>query len=179
MPFVSILATSLKPNSRSQQLARLFATELAQHEIPHQLIDFRDFDALPLPGAPSAWEHPAADTLAKAVLNASHVVFAAPIYCYDLNAVAKVAVELAGKAFTAKPVAFLTAAGGKSSYMAPLNFANHLMLDFRSIILPRFVYTTYEDWIDDVTLAPECAERLSRLRAELLALNFSPQPQPA
>ena len=46
---------------------------------------------------------------------------------------------MAGRAFTGKPVGFVCAAGGRSSYMAVLGLANSLMLDFRCLIVPRFV----------------------------------------
>ena len=46
-------------------------------------------------------------------------------------------------------VGFLCAAGGKSSYMSVMNCANNLMLDFRTIIVPRFVYANGSDFGDD------------------------------
>ena len=57
-----------------------------------------------------------------------------------MNAVAKNLIELTGQAWNEKLVGFISAAGGKGSYMSPMSFANSLMLDFRCIIIPRFVY---------------------------------------
>jgi len=42
-------------------------------------------------------------------------------------------------------------AGGRSSYMAVMNLANSLMLDFRCLIVPRFVYATGDDFENDQT----------------------------
>ena len=70
------------------------------------------------------------------------ILLATPIYNYDVSAAAKNMVELTGSAWRDKTVGFICAAGGTSSYMSVMGLANSLMLDFRCIILPRFVYAT-------------------------------------
>ena len=61
-------------------------------------------------------------------------------------------IELTGDAWSNKIVGFLCAAGGKQSYMSVMNLANSLMLDFRCLIIPRFVYSVSEDFeVDDMT----------------------------
>ena len=70
------------------------------------------------------------------------------MYNYDLNAAAKNLVELTGKAWEDKPVGFLCWAGGRASYMSPMGLANNLMLDFRSLIIPRYVYAAKGDFIE-------------------------------
>ena len=80
------------------------------------------------------------DEINDRISNAKTIIIAAPIYNYDLNAVAKNFIELTGNSWTDKLVGFISAAGGKSSYMSPMSFVNSLMLDFRCIIIPRFVY---------------------------------------
>ena len=57
-----------------------------------------------------------------------------------MNAVAKNLIELTGQSWTDKLVGFISAAGGTGSYMSPMSFINSLMLDFRCIIIPRYVY---------------------------------------
>jgi NAD(P)H-dependent FMN reductase len=73
------------------------------------------------------------------VNSARAVIIATGIYNYDANAAVKNLVELTGDAWENKVVGFLCAAGGMSSYMSIMSLANSLMLDFRSIIVPRFV----------------------------------------
>ena len=70
----------------------------------------------------------------------------------DLNAAAKNLMELTGRAWTDKLVGFICAAGGKGSYMSPMSFMNSLMLDFRCIIIPRFIYTDGDSFDDDNNL---------------------------
>ena len=72
-----------------------------------------------------------------------------PIYNFDVNAALKNLIELTGKgAWANKTVAFLNSAGGHSSYMSVMAVANSLMLDFRCVIVPRFVYATPADFDD-------------------------------
>ena len=94
----------------------------------------------PMCDGDKCYDDPIVDTLKKNIQNASSILLAAPIYNYDLNAVAKNIIELTGNSWTDKLVGFISAAGGKGSYMSPMSFINSLMLDFRCIIIPRFVY---------------------------------------
>ena len=79
-------------------------------------------------------------SLIDAITPAHSILFAGPVYNYGLNAAAKNLIEWTGKAWSNKVVGLLLAAGGKNSFMAPLSFMNSLMLDFRCIIVPRYVY---------------------------------------
>ena len=82
---------------------------------------------------------------------------------YDANAAAKNFIEITGQAWQNKVVGFLCAAGGEKSYMSIMSIANSLMLDFRCVIIPRFVY------VSDDTVADEAVvERIHELADELV-----------
>lgn len=100
------------------------------------------------------------------------IILATPVYNFDANAAAKNLLELTGKCWENKVVGFLCAAGGKSSYMSVMSLANSLMLDFRCVIIPRFVYATGEDFAEDDRLVPEIQERINQLARESMALRF-------
>ena len=68
-------------------------------------------------------------------------------------------------------VAMMCAAGGQGSYMAPMQVANSLMLDFRCVIVPRFVYATGEDFEGDGSPAESIAARVDQLADELLRIG--------
>ena len=55
-----------------------------------------------------------------------------------------------------------------SSYMSVMAFANSLMLDFRTMIIPRFVYATGRSFEGDDLKDKEVAERIGELAAELI-----------
>ena len=95
---------------------------------------------LPICDGDLCYEEPIVDEFKGYIQNACSILIASPIYNYDLNAVAKNFIELTGQAWNDKLVGFISAAGGKGSYMSPMSFANSPMLDFRCIIIPRFVY---------------------------------------
>ena len=48
-----------------------------------------------------------------------------------------------------------------------MGLANHLMLDFRSVIVPRFLYVDGDGWVDENSLSPQIHERLERLRDDM------------
>jgi FMN reductase len=104
-----------------------------------KIIDFQKI-SFPICDGNNCYKDPIVDELKGEINNSSSIIIASPIYNYDLNAVAKNLIELTGKAWENKLVGFISAAGGKGSYMSPMSFANSLMLDFRCIIIPRFVY---------------------------------------
>jgi NAD(P)H-dependent FMN reductase len=85
-----------------------------------------------------------------------------------VSAAAKNMVELTGSAWEDKIVSFLCAAGGMNSYMSVMAFANSLMLDFRSVIIPRFVYATGDAFEGDELKDKKVGKRIEELAAELV-----------
>jgi NAD(P)H-dependent FMN reductase len=154
MSHVTIIATSLDTGSKSQLLARHAATLLVERGIAHRLLDLRD-----------------SPELAGPLKQATHVIFAVPIYNYDVNAAAKQVIEDHGDALEGKTVGFLCQAGGQRSYMSVLSFANALMLDFRCWIVPRFVYATSNDF-EGGELGEGIRHRVAELVDSLLKGNL-------
>jgi FMN reductase len=72
---------------------------------------------------------------------ADDFVVATPIYNYEVGGATRNLIALGGSAFRDKVVG-VCAAGGQRPYMSVMALANSLMLDFRSVIVPRFVYAT-------------------------------------
>ncbi|HVU25179.1 MAG TPA: NAD(P)H-dependent oxidoreductase, partial [Opitutus sp.] len=135
---ILLVSSSLNPDSKSLVLAREAERVLAAAGHQPTLLDL---SALPLPlcDAGPAFDHENVLHADRLVHAADGIIVATPIYNYDANAAVKNLVELTGDAWENKVVGFLCAAGGQSSYMSILAFANSLMLDFRCVIVPRFV----------------------------------------
>lgn len=133
-----ILSTSLNPQSNSRLLAR-HAYQLLLERTGAQWLDLQDLP-LPLCDGDAAYSHPNVQKVQKKLEAAQCILVGTPIYNFDVNAALKNLIELTGQAWSDKVVGFLCAAGGKSSYMSVMSVANSLMLDFRSVIIPRFVY---------------------------------------
>jgi len=124
-------------------------------------IDLKDIE-MPLCDGDKCYDDPIVKELKATISNAKSIIIASPVYNYDLNAAAKNLIELTGMAWIDKVVGFILAAGGKGSYMSPLSFMNSLMIDFRCLIIPRFVYAE-GSLFDDLDMKEELKERLNEL----------------
>lgn len=167
---ILIVSCSLHPESRSRRLAgELESIWRATDRAEISTLDLRDLK-LPACDGTSAYGHPDTVKLQEIFTDADAVVLAVPIYNYDINAAAKNAIELAGRHLTGKVVGFLCSAGGERSYMSVMAVANSLMLDFRTVILPRFVYAGKGDVSDSGELSTEIRERIAQFGEEFLVL---------
>lgn len=133
-----VISGSLNPESNSRKMARA-AFEILGQKGAAEWLDLRDME-LPMCDGGAAYGHGNVEVVAQKIRDANCILLGVPIYNFDINAATKNLIELTGRAWTEKVVGFLCAAGGKSSYMSVMGVANSLMLDFRSIIIPRFVY---------------------------------------
>ena len=118
--------------------------------------------------ADKCYANPAAQKLDKAVEAADGIIIAAPVYNFDVSAAAKNMIELTGKAWEDKIVGFLCAAGGASSYMSVMAYANSLMLDFRCVIIPRFVFATYDAFDGEKLTDEKIDKRIEQVAADLI-----------
>ncbi len=170
MRFV-VVSGSLSPQSTSAALAR--AAEARILGLGHEcdFVDLREHD-LPLCGSPGCADHPAVASLAARFRDADGALLAAPIYNYDVNAALKNLVELVGRSLSEKVVGFLLSAGGQAAYMAPLGLANSLMLDFRCIVLPRFVYALGKSHFNEGGVSdPAIKGRVDELAGQLVRVS--------
>jgi NAD(P)H-dependent FMN reductase len=165
---IIVISCSLHPHSRSYVLARQAVVDLETFGVDVQLYDLRDH-ALPFCDAVAAHEAPAVQHFTNVIQAADAVLMAVPIYNYAVNATAKNLVELVLDAWNNKLVGFLCAAGGRASYMSVMSLANSLMLDFRCLIVPCFVYATEADFADDRTVKMQIGSADIRNRVTELA----------
>ena len=156
-----IISASLNPDSKSRLLADAASIALNANGIDHEDLDLRNLP-LPLCDGGAAYGDPNVAKAAEIVGRADGIRVASPIYNYDVNAAFKNLLELTGKgAWENKTVGFLNAAGGASSYMSIMTMANSLMLDFRCVIVPRFVYAMPGDFADGEISNPQIVERVA------------------
>lgn len=167
---ITIFSTSLNPDSRSRILARAAAGVLEQLGVEYELMDLAEL-SLPICDASYCYAHPNVVRCIQAIENSSAVFVATPVYNYDVSASAKNLIELTGRAWTDKVVAFLATAGGSGSYMSLMGLANSLMLDFHSLIVPRFVYATGSAFEMGELRDPEIAARVMALVSQTLRIS--------
>jgi FMN reductase len=136
-------------------------------------VDLREYP-LPLCDGDCAYSDPNVAKLSEKIAAARVIIVGVPVYNFYANAAAKNLIELTGRAWENKIVGFLCAAGGHSSYMSIMSLANSLMLDFRCLIIPRFVYATSDDFKGAGVPKAELAKRLQQLAAAARGVRNSP-----
>jgi FMN reductase len=162
-----VISTSGNPDSNSRRMGRVAFAHLQKQKVDCDWIDISKMD-LPLCDADKCYRMPASKKLRSAIETADGILDAAPVYNYDVAAAAKNMIELTGGAWEDKIVGFLCAAGGDSSYMSVMAYANSLVLDFRCVIIPRFVFATAEAFDNDKIIDKKIATRIERVADELV-----------
>jgi len=170
MPNYLVVSTSGNPDSNSRRMGQAAFDWLKKAKVTCEWLDISRLD-LPLCDADACYNDPSAKNLTAAIEKADGIMIATPVYNYDVSAAAKNMLELTGSAWEDKIVAFLCAAGGMSSYMSVMSFANSLMLDFRCLIIPRFVYATGDSFDDDKLTDTKIAKRIGQVAAELVRVT--------
>lgn len=168
---ILVISTSLSSGSKSRKLAERAAKILGDCEY----VDLRDYP-MPLCGSDTSFGDPNAKKIGAMIAAARCVLVAVPIYNYDVSAAAKNVIELTGKSWQNKIVGFMCAAGGKSSYMSVMAVANSLMLDFRCLIIPRFVYADGTSFDDFSITDDEVEKRLNGLLDDARKLTSALEP---
>ena len=154
-----VISCSLNKNSKSKFMAK-YAYDLYCKDA--KFIDLQDVE-MPFCDGKDCYDSPIVKKLNKMIKDTKSIIIASPIYNYDLSAVAKNLMELTGRSWTNKVVGFICAAGGRGSYMSVTSYMNSLMLDFRCIIIPRFVYTDGTGFDQNHSIQPLVKERIEEL----------------
>ena len=161
-----IISCSLSPESHSAILAQSLSDEITGLGDEIQMIDLRTLE-LPFCDGGACYTHPNVQSLQAAIKEASAISIATPIYNFETGGGTRNVIALGGDAFTGKVIGFLCAAGGDNSYMAVMSLANSLMLDFRCIVVPRFVYASGAAFTNGRLSEPKIEGRVTELAREL------------
>jgi NAD(P)H-dependent FMN reductase len=167
MPKFLVVSTSGNPDSNSRRMGRVAFEHLKHAKVDVDWLDISELK-LPLCDADACYADPASQKLSAAIQAADGILVAAPVYNYDVAAAAKNMIELTGKAWEDKVVGFLCAAGGNSSYMSVMAYANSLMLDFRCVIIPRFVFATGDAFGGDQLTDKKVIQRVEQTGDDLI-----------
>jgi FMN reductase len=167
MPKHLVISTSGNPDSNSRRMGQTAFAHLQKKKIDCDWIDIRERD-LPLCDADKCYGVPGSKKISAEIEAADGILIAAPVYNYDVAAATKNMIELTGTAWQDKIVGFLCAAGGMASYMSVMAYANSLMLDFRCVIIPRFVFATGDAFDGDRINDEKIVGRIKTLADELV-----------
>ena len=165
-----IISCSLNPKSRSRVVAH-YAYE--QFHLKESDVEWIDLAQLQLPQCDggACYADPRVKDLTGKISGAKGILLATPVYNYNASASTKNLIELTADAWNNKVVGLISVAGGRSSYMAPMALINSLMLDFRCLIVPRFVQAISKEIPDDGNLAEGITKRIQELNNSLIDLT--------
>jgi FMN reductase len=167
MPKHLVISTSGNTDSNSRRMGRVAFAHLQKQKVDCAWIDISEMD-LPLCDGDKCYGMPGSKKLTATIEAANGILIAAPVYNYDVAAAAKNMIELTGSAWEDKIVGFLCAAGGEASYMSVMAYANSLMLDFRCVIVPRFVFATSEAFDGEKIIDKKITGRIEDVADELV-----------
>ena len=161
-----VISTSLREGSRSKIMAKALAESVKDS-------DFFDLqkNSLPMCDGDKCYDLPEVINFREKVKNARGIIMAIPIYNFNVSSGAKNVIELGGKMLYDKVFGFICAAGGKSSYMSVMSFANSLMIDYRCFIIPKFVYALKNDFDGNKITSPEIKQRIGDLGKDLIRIS--------
>ncbi len=158
-PNLVVVNSSLAGDSNTRLLSLHALAHAQTRGIGAELVDLKDYRVLPYgePGSEGLEEIEAKLGAARAIL------LAFPLYNYNLNASLKALIEHCGSCLEDKVVGLMSAAGGRSSYMSLSAVGQTLMLDFRSWVVPRFVYAVGGDFGPEAIGSEEIRRRVEQL----------------
>ena len=161
-----VISTSLREGSRSKIMAKALSDTISD-------VEFFDLQTNPLPmcDGDKCYDLPEVIDFREKVKNARGIIMAIPIYNYNVSSGAKNIIELGGKKLYDKVFGFICAAGGKSSYMSIMSFANSLMIDYRCFIIPKFVYALKSDFDGVEITSSDIKERINELGKDLVRIS--------
>ena len=166
-----VISSSLREGSLSRVLAKQAFTILQESKEKITFLDLSDFE-IPFCDGDKCYSHPVTKSLREALLDADGYLVAVPIYNYSINSTFKNLIEITGRdVWAEKVVGFMAVAGSPGSYMSLANIMSSLMLDFRTFILPRFVYSTGDDFEGMEIKSLDVKSRLNDICHEIIRVT--------
>ncbi|MFG0248212.1 MAG: NADPH-dependent FMN reductase [Phycisphaeraceae bacterium JB051] len=168
---ILVISTSLNPGSRSRIMAKQAIADLQAAGVETDFLDLQEV-SLPICDGGVCYGDKHLPAVKQKITNATGVIMAVPIYTFDVSAAAKNLIEMTGRdCWTDHVMGFICAAGGQGSYMSVMQIAASMMLDFRTFIVPRFVYATKGAFEGDEIADTEVKERIAELSKEVVRVS--------
>ena len=162
-----IISSGLRKQGNSWAMASLCCKRFQESGEEAELLALSDHE-MPYCDGKTYVDHPTTQLFRDKVGAVQGIILATPVYNFDANSAAKNFIEITGQVWENKVVGFLCAAGGDKSYMSIMALANSLMLDFRCVIIPRFVYASSSAFSNGAVTDATVVDRIYELSDELV-----------
>lgn len=168
-----VISTSLRYASLSRRMGKYLSEKLHENGLEGSFLDLRHYP-LPMASGERATEEELLQInhLRTLISAADAIILATPIYNYGVNSICHNLIALTNAdenhpiTWQNKVIGLVAAAGGPGSYMSPLSILNSLMLDYRCVVIPSYVYANASHFIED-SPGEEVTLRLNRLADEV------------
>jgi FMN reductase len=169
---IAIISSSLRKGSFSKIMAQYAAVLMKAKGLKVEFIDLSEIE-LPHYEGLDAFNDPSVQDIIKRLEGVERILIATPIYNFSVSSVLKNFLELTGRSvWTDKFVGFLCVARGVMGYMAVMPFVNSLMLGFRCIVIPRFVYAQPENFNEGSIVNNDITRRIEGLCDIILRIKI-------
>ena len=161
------ISTSLNPNSYSLTLVKQAYEVLKENNNNVKFLDIRTLN-LPICDGALVYQMKVTQKLQKLILESDGIIMGCPIYNYNSAASSKNVLELGGKiAWQNKIVGLIFTAGGNNSFATTMSLAGSLIIDFKVLLIPKYVFATQNDFISSKEAKKEIKNRINYLANDL------------
>ncbi|HHB78914.1 MAG TPA: hypothetical protein ENK85_06745 [Saprospiraceae bacterium] len=162
-----ILSSSLSPKSRSFLLCQAVNAALSGQSIQIDFVDLRDYDLAPVHRSKTA----DMERLTEKVKEADNIIIGMGVHCYSINDGLKIVLDTCFGDATNKFFGIVCAAGGEKSYLSTMHLTQICMNEWRMIQLPRVIYATGQDFVNDAIANPDLKERIGIFAKEFYTIG--------
>jgi FMN reductase len=159
---ILVINSNLHEHSNTSVLAKHACAYLKNSGTVFEFLDLTSID-LPVCDGDKVFKRKDVIELERKIAQFQGIIITTPVYNFNVNAALKNLIELTGHGWIDKVVGFICTAGGLRSYMSVQSFASSMMLDFRSLIVPRFVFAKNDDFLEGKLQNEQIRERIDRL----------------
>ncbi len=163
MSEVILIQGSLNKESRTALLVRHTEEELKRSGLKANTLDLRNIQMEFCDGRPLKDYHPEVQQAYKAIEQADAFIIGMPVYCYSVSGPLKNFIDITSGAMEKKIAGILCNAGGKQSYMASADLSNILAYESHVTTLQPIVYSSYEDFEDQVLTGEKVKSKIQEL----------------
>jgi len=162
-----ILSSSLSPNSRSFILCNEVFKSLSNKGVECTIVDARDIPILPTHNRQTV----EMENLSETINKTDNIIIGMGVHCYSINDSLKILLDTCFSKANGKFYGILCAAGGEKSYLSTFHLTQICMNEWRMIQLPRIVYATGKDFIEDKISTTGLLERIKKFSEEFYLIG--------
>ena len=110
-------------------------------------------------------------SLSNLINNTDNIIIGMGVHCYSINDSLKILLDNCFEGANDKFFGIICAAGGERSYLSTMHLTQICMNEWRMIQLPRIVYATKKDFVNNQITDKEVLKRLDIFSKEFISIG--------